>query len=763
MLRVTRMVAWLGVAGGAVYLIYIGGGWQGIYNPGIRVATMTIAAVGVAAWAALAWRRPAWRPSTSLWPALALALGSLTISTIVSRDQRVSLEYLGYAIVLVALYLLLVRLFADPFFRTRLIAFGTMLFVVTTVLYLGQVAMGWLDWWSLLGHLGVPPLRPGFGGLTYGNPSAALTMVVLLAVVPAATYGLGRRGPIVIAAIVAAVAVVALTSGSRAGWFALGITAAGAVVAWLSGAARRARLRVLAGEIRRSPRMRGLAGVVALAVALGVLVLAPGVARRLLDGGEDLRLAYVVAALRMFGSAPIVGTGPGTWVIQRPAYTQGSDPDYYIPHAHDVPAQTLAELGIVGALAGGMVLFTVGRLFLAAARGDDPVRRSWALFGGLGLLYFGLHQLLDFYLNMPAFLFAGVLPVAYLDATAPASRPWTAGVPAAVPGLARRLASPAATIVLALAIVGLMLQEGPASWAARAVDAANNRDWATALTDIRNATDGDPDIASYWFTQGLAASWTGDHAAAAEAFSRVVGRADLPEAWLDLANEQVALGENSDAHASLQQAVRLGHQRPTVAMPIGDLAMRIGDRAMAIEAFANALSVSPSLAADPWWLADPARAALLPQATKRAVEIDPNTHWELALMTGDLAMARFDVDRSSTYQVDVTGAWGDDASAAARLDAYCDSGAIDLEALVWCARVAAHLHDDANAARYRRLVVLLSQGASFRTGELRVAASSEIDRQLPGGPADLWGTYTYRRPSPWNVLAPGLVHLTFGR
>src|SRR5439155_874366 len=55
-------------------------------------------------------------------------------------------------------------------------------------------------------------------------------------------------------------------------------------------------------------------------------------------------------------------------------------------------------------------------LVLTAGRSTDPVRRRWAWLTGLGLIYFGVHDLLDFYPNMPAALFAAALPLALLDA-----------------------------------------------------------------------------------------------------------------------------------------------------------------------------------------------------------------------------------------------------------------------------------------------------------------------------------------------------------
>ncbi len=58
---------------------------------------------------------PEWRPRSALLPAIGVALASLAASTALSRFPRQSVEYLGYAVILAALYLLLVRILAEPF------------------------------------------------------------------------------------------------------------------------------------------------------------------------------------------------------------------------------------------------------------------------------------------------------------------------------------------------------------------------------------------------------------------------------------------------------------------------------------------------------------------------------------------------------------------------------------------------------------------------------------------------------------------------
>ena len=133
------------------------------------------------------------------------------------------------------------------------------------------------------------------------------------------------------------------------------------------------RLMAVVKGALRSSRSRFAAGAVALGVAAVGALLGPGVLARLGAGGDDLRAAYVAAATRIFAEAPVLGTGPGTWVIQRVSYTVSPEPDYYIPHAHNIYAQTLAELGIVGAIVGLLAVAMALWMIRTAVRDADPV------------------------------------------------------------------------------------------------------------------------------------------------------------------------------------------------------------------------------------------------------------------------------------------------------------------------------------------------------------------------------------------------------
>jgi hypothetical protein len=197
-------------------------------------------------------------------------------------------------------------------------------------------------------------------------------------------------------------------------------------------------------------------------------------------------------------------------------------------------------------------------------------------------------------------------------------------------------------------------------------------------------------------------------------------------------------------------------------MPAGELAVRLGARDLATRAFAFALFKVPSLAADPWWRENRDRSAAFDAALPQAIEMTPSyLRWELALMAGDTdqALRLAEPAVGGEVAMAIVQAWMGDATAADSLIAACKANPLDLYRLLWCARVEEHRGNNANAHELR-LLANISLLSSYTAGaEMRVSPAGMVGRQLVGDPADLWATYTYRRPAPWDILVPSLIHL----
>ena len=92
---------------------------------------------------------------------------------------RLGLEYLAWAVLLVALYLLLVRTLALPSMRARIGAWAALLAFMVGLSYLATVVIAWMDWWGLVGHVKVPMLRPAYASLILGGPNVVAPVMVL--------------------------------------------------------------------------------------------------------------------------------------------------------------------------------------------------------------------------------------------------------------------------------------------------------------------------------------------------------------------------------------------------------------------------------------------------------------------------------------------------------------------------------------------------------------------------------------------------------
>lgn len=741
-----------------VYAVVLGGSWIGIYAVPLRALSLVVVAVALVAWCLVAWRHPTARPTTAIWPALVLPLAAMGLSTLVSRHPRLGLDYLAWAVLLVALYLLLVRILARDGGGRRVGALAAALGLTLGLVYIAWVVALWVEWWSLAGRLEAPPLRPTFIGLTWGNPGAVLTVQVLLLLVAAAGLGMGtlaRR--LTIGALVLVTLVVVILSGSRAGWMAVAASTILLGLPWLASSVGRETL----GQWLSDRRIRALALGVLLLGAVTISALAPGILSRIEEGGDGGRPTYFAVALRMFTEAPLQGTGPGTWAARRIVHTHAGELDYYIPHAHNVYLQTLAELGLVGILAGLLMVGCTAWLALGALRSRDATRRRWGWAALAGGLYLGLHCLLDSYANMPAVLLLMAVPVAWLDGGSEQGL----GLPrrlSAHAGVLSRAALASLALGCALAVLHLVRSESGAMTHARAVELANQGAWEAALGPAVSAVEQDPDLPPYHFTRGLAAVAAEDWPGAVESFSAVVRVDDLPAAWLGLALSQLGAGQpHAEVAASLRRAYRLGVQQPAVAYAIGLIYDRMAMTVAADNAYLAAIGQLPSLAADPSWWRDPTATQRHLAVVERALVSYPASAWELALMSGQperaLRLAE-SAPGGGALARSVVAAWSGDARATADVFAEADAHLFDASRLGWAARLAARIGDHDAAARYRRLIAI-GMPDSPEGYEVRIGRRSGSRDAGVGSRATNYGTYMYRRDTPWDALPPGLPGL----
>jgi O-antigen ligase len=160
---------------------------------------------------------------------------------------------------------------------------------------------------------------------------------------------------------------------------------------------------------RKSGKMR-VGPIIAFVLVVASLIAWLGVGRvleRFTNKGTGevtitRRWTMTKGTMRAFLAHPLTGTGLGTLVVVFPRYDTGYD-GKLVDHAHDDYAETLADLGLPGAICGAAFLWL---LLQAAFRvlGTDQGHFSLAyhvaaLVACTGLLF---HSFADFNLHIPS-------------------------------------------------------------------------------------------------------------------------------------------------------------------------------------------------------------------------------------------------------------------------------------------------------------------------------------------------------------------------
>ena len=741
---------------GAMFTVLCAGGSGSLEVLPVRLIYDSMAVLAIVPWLILGAYRHDWLPSSQLMPAIAAIVVAFAVTTVTSRVPRLSAEMLGYAILLAELYLLLVVLMRNVRLRAHFARLAAGLGLVVCVQYLVQVLQAWQVWWGVVGRLAIPPLRPPTAVLSLGSPNPVATLALLLCAFALATLGLrGLRVRAIAVVLVALVAVTTLITGSRGAW--LGATAGLTVCALaMAAVAPGIRTRVIARLRTRLGVMAVVAGLAAI-VAAGVLAAA---SHRLTLGDDGYRAAFAAESLRMFQSSPLVGVGPGVWQVLRASYATALELDYYIPHAHNIYLQTIAEFGLVGALAGFAVVGALARLLLSSIRSDDLARRHVGLAVLFGVVLLAGQQLADMLMNVPAILLAIAMPLAWLDATAPAPvrsrQTLPSGARLQIHAKWRRvlvLGMAAVTLVVA---TGLLRLETITMDGLQGVKQANDGDWVQAADAAGRAAASDPSVTSYWFEVGVTAANAGDLATAADALGRSAGADDYSVAWVDLAAVRWQLGDTTGSRDALVRAERLGWQRATVAVAAGWLRWQLGDRTAAIGDYGAAVVVAPTLASDPFWNSDPELSQAWPaimDAARQQVERSPGgledhvkAMFELRLLAGDAAGARAEAAALSTADRDfydmTLQAWQRLPGAEAALQQLAQRNPLDGRPAAWCQLVAARYDERDLVDRYG---IWLTNGLGMPPPIARVVFGGPVPQ--PDGGLDRYGSL-YRRLVP---------------
>ncbi len=115
-----RLFAWLGLLLCGLFVLVFAGWYGYIADVGVRIGLQVAAFLIVGGWLALCAVRPYWLPRGPLVLPVIAATAIFVLSGLLSQRQRLSVESVAQGVVVAMLFLMLIRLSADEWFRNRI-------------------------------------------------------------------------------------------------------------------------------------------------------------------------------------------------------------------------------------------------------------------------------------------------------------------------------------------------------------------------------------------------------------------------------------------------------------------------------------------------------------------------------------------------------------------------------------------------------------------------------------------------------------------
>ena len=772
-----RQVTWTGLVLAAVLVFTATGTYDALGTDRGRIGNQLMAVGILGGWLLVALARPAWRPRSSLIPFVALAAGVYALSAVTSQRPRLSLEPTLGGLALALLFVFLVTLLRDPWFRRRVGALVVLGTVVVTMAYLASVAVEWAVFFSLTGQPGLPPLRPSWGDLNLGSPNVVATVLMLLGPLGVAILArlTGRHWPSLALGTLALLAV--FITGSRGAYLGAGLGLASGVALIVLRSRTRLGARRLLDLVRRRPILLAPAGL----VLLGGFAAAPLVALRFAQGGDSLRLDLWRSAFAILVQHPVLGGGPGTWVQLKVENSPAGVANLILAHAHNLYIQAAAELGVLGLLALGLLAVAVARRLVAGLVRGGPDIHAIAVI--VGLVAFLGQSLVDNLVNLPSVCLLVMAVVAWVDG----------GLTAADAGLAtaddRRAeaADPAGMVAasasgqtpfyalsserwrLAFVVVLLAVLAGSIPTVLRidqaaAAQAPGNailaRDPARALDAYDAALALDPDFTLYSIQRAAALARLGRLAEARDELARAARLDSVGINLISLASLELALGDRAGAASHARLAALRAPRDLTVTLNAGLFAARLGERQLALDQLSMAVFLRPAIAGLPLF-DDPSGTVTKAEVIAGARELAVPLRGALILAyAGDPVAAQAVITAqppSTDREIHLAAVqWlaGDTMSAVARLQAILDANPLDYIAAGWLAGIF-RAEGDSRADAYARLTQLIEGDAWPAVSEEITARVASADEPRFGIPSNYpWAIYLRAFG---DVLAPGLT------
>lgn len=699
---------------GLTYFVTLGGGMYGVHDFRLGLISHLLAISLLLAYGFWKLCQGQLLPRTPLDLPILGFLSVNLVSTLLSREPRLSLENLLYLSVLMLIYYISVDGLLNGWSYLSLVK--ALLMVGAVVLLLALLEL--LAWYFGLLHLFIPGDVPALGWWPIGGVSRPLKFYrlhITLSNANALAWFLALLLPLAVSQLIAtrktatkanlvlwitlACAILLLTF-SRSGLIVLGV---GVATFGLLHFGKRVHLQ--------KSQVRWAILLSLFIIALLAIAFVPAIDWLIGLRQETIRVRLELwrAAMAIFARYPILGGGPGTfgYLFHQVADFNPQSPDLFFNSAHNGYLNLVTEVGIIGL---GFGLWLAGTLILASWRlwryGKDiagsPLspREQLTITGCLA----GLVGLLAMNLIDNNWVFPSVTLMAILYG-AIMMRPYTK------PGRAmRRPLILSLAVVLALAILWM---DGAHYFYAQGVGAAQRGRWVEATRAIAKARGIDPAFTLYHFQWGVARGYQGleegDRRALDEAIEEYLKEIQRGGYYaLNLANLawlEWRSGETGRALTHMEQAVALAPNEPRYHIALGFLAEANGDGEKAVAQYAQAVALQPSLLVYAFWQSSSSRQEAREELPSLAASYLPSSgdndliRADLAYHAGEFAEALAWLEPLSSPEsflllAQVKRAMGDDEAARAYLEralrvdsgfgpAYLERGKLNLASERW--------------------------------------------------------------------------------
>jgi O-antigen ligase/tetratricopeptide (TPR) repeat protein len=596
------------------YLLTLGGTFNGLTDPSLGFVSLLILAAVFAVLLLLHLVR-GWRwTRTPLDAGLALWIFSILISLVANagdwRRIAIGIWYVSiYILLWAALHDLLTNRAVKKSMLVDALLVGSVYLIAIGYFQLYTSAV---NGWRYPSFFGLP--RPV--SLVGNTNSYASILVLVIGLSAGRLIGLRSRfwrGALLIYLLLALVQL--FLTFSRGGWLAGAAALSTAAAGWLwahnllSPAMLRARWSSLSRGWRAA-LIGGAAAVVIAATAVGVILI-----NSLDDPGRttELRTYLWDVAIQMFRQQPITGRGLYTYgkmqevLVSIPPTTPHS-------HAHNLPLHVLGELGLIGAaallLTTGLILWhgwrniKILRENNPAALGLAPTAEQGIFIAGLAVMIgYGVHLLFDTTVMMPAVAITGLIAVLIVvyQPQSPLKPLWN------------RLFSLVYFVgAFGLLAAGFFSNHTYASYVSIVKEGLRTDDYRTAASQLDSVTAADPQLAVYWWQQGMLYGLAADGAtvdpnkAVQNARSGLAALERVIEiepqnafAWANIAGLRRQLGDTDGALEAYRQASELAPRSWQLALAWGQYAESNDEPLQAQVAYARAISASPTTALYP--------------------------------------------------------------------------------------------------------------------------------------------------------------------